>query len=210
MEFHEIRFDKIFKYSFPRGVMAKGKKEKNYKLYFYGVIIALIFLAILNFDFQIAQIITGMRGSFLDGIMLVFAYTITSVIALVCSGIIVFIDNKKRVLKLLLSLVLTGAIAVIMKLIVARPRPFAEGISTLSSLIKASYTKWDFSFISLHSALIFAALPFMPKKWFWPWLIFSALMAFSRVYFGLHYLSDVIAGGITGLLIAYIVIKKVK
>jgi undecaprenyl-diphosphatase len=36
------------------------------------------------------------------------------------------------------------------------------------------------------------------------WLGFAILVAFSRVYFGVHYLSDVIAGAFIGYLIGYL------
>lgn len=73
------------------------------------------------------------------------------------------------------------------------------------------YETWDFvalktaegfSFPSMHAAFIFAALPFFRgprlRKYRWVWVIFAVLVAFSRVYVGVHYVSDVLAGAILG------------
>ena len=77
-------------------------------------------------------------------------------------------------------------------------------------LASKSYEIWNFSFPSFQAMLVFCALPILSKefpkiKWFW--IVFACLVAFSRVYFGLHFLSDVIIGGILGYLIGMLVIK---
>ena len=61
----------------------------------------------------------------------------------------------------------------------------------------------------MHSASAFAAIPILnrefPKiKWFW--ILFALLVAFSRLYLGVHYLSDVIFGIILGLAVGDIFI----
>ena len=38
-------------------------------------------------------------------------------------------------------------------------------------------------------------------------LLFALIVCFSRVYFGLHYFSDVIFGGILGVLVGILVLK---
>ena len=58
--------------------------------------------------------------------------------------------------------------------------------------------------------LVFCALPIISKEFRkikWAWIIFAVLVAFSRVYFGLHFLSDVLIGGILGYLIGVLIIK---
>ena len=183
------------------------KKEADYKVYFYVLLFAIIFLLILKFDFEIANAMSNARNNFLDAVLAIFTFSLFQVLVFISSSLIVFF-NKRKVLGLWLGFAATAAISVILKILIARQRPFQEGIAALDSLIKGSLGAWDTSFPSFHAAFVFAALPFMPKKWFWPWLAFSLIYAFSRFYFGLHYLSDVLAGGAIGFLISYFIIKK--
>ena len=61
--------------------------------------------------------------------------------------------------------------------------------------------------------LVFCAIPILDKefpklKYFW--IAFAVLVAFSRIYFGLHFLSDVIAGGLIGYLIGIFIVNLEK
>ncbi len=86
-----------------------------------------------------------------------------------------------------------------LKNLVARPRPFAV-IDNLTVLI-AKPT--DFSFPSGHTTASFAVtlvmLWMLPKKVGIPAVILAALVAFSRLYLGVHYPTDVLAGFVIAL-----------
>ncbi|MBE5952697.1 MAG: phosphatase PAP2 family protein [Lachnospiraceae bacterium] len=87
---------------------------------------------------------------------------------------------------------------------VARIRPY-EVIDGLTNLVGKQS---DFSFPSGHSAHAFAVgvviLIMMPKKIGVPIFAISILMAFSRLYVGVHYPTDVIAGVVLGTIIAFL------
>ncbi|HET7036971.1 MAG TPA: phosphatase PAP2 family protein [Thermomicrobiaceae bacterium] len=84
-----------------------------------------------------------------------------------------------------------------------RPRPF---IAHAHLLLLAPST--DPSFPSDHAAGAFAiavALVLFWRRIGWLMVFFAALIAFSRVYTGEHYVSDVLAGALIGTLAALIV-----
>lgn len=83
--------------------------------------------------------------------------------------------------------------------IVARPRPFAE----IEALIPLIAKPTDFSFPSGHTTASFAValvmLRMLPKKIGIPAVVLAALVAFSRLYLGVHYPTDVLTGFVVAL-----------
>lgn len=104
-----------------------------------------------------------------------------------------------------LAALIIGALItnVTLKNLVARTRPY-EAIDGLVLLIER---QGDCSFPSGHTCASFAAAGvywrMMPKKYGGLLLILAALIAFSRLYVGVHYPSDVLAGLLIGLFAAW-------
>lgn len=92
----------------------------------------------------------------------------------------------------------------ILKPMVARMRPYdLLGYEILVARLG------DFSFPSGHTAAAFAsatAIYSMNKKWGTSTFVLAAFMGFSRLYLGVHYPSDVLAGAFLGWFIATITI----
>lgn len=93
----------------------------------------------------------------------------------------------------------------LLKNLVARIRPY-EMIEGLTCLIGKQS---DYSFPSGHSAASFAAAVIffmtLPKKYGVSALILAILISFSRLYIGVHYPTDVLAGAVSGTVIALVV-----
>lgn len=88
----------------------------------------------------------------------------------------------------------------ILKNIIARPRP-QDTISALCILIRRPR---DFSFPSGHTSSSFAAAVILLQTaplWLGVLsLIIAVLIAFSRIYLGVHYPSDVVCGAVLGII----------
>lgn len=110
---------------------------------------------------------------------------------------------------LLMDLVLCN---LILKNLVARVRPYDIN-TAIAILIKKPL---DFSFPSGHTAASFAAmtalfLAKMKKIWIAA-LVLAVLIAFSRLYFYVHYPTDVLGGAVVGILsgiIGYAIVEKI-
>ena len=109
-------------------------------------------------------------------------------------------------LQVLVALLLTqGVVDLAVKPFVARPRPF---VTTVTSRVVGHYRPPTYSFPSGHAALSFAAatvLAFGVPRLKAVWLALAALVAFSRVYIGVHYPLDVTCGALLGVAVGILV-----
>ncbi len=125
-------------------------------------------------------------------------------------SILLLIPKKTRKIGMtaLLSLIIGTLITnVVLKNAIARVRPY-EVIEGLELLVRKQA---DFSFPSGHSCASFAVAMVIykmePKVWGIMAVILATLIAFSRLYVGVHYPTDVIAGIIIGVFSAWAAIK---
>lgn len=120
--------------------------------------------------------------------------------------LVIIPKTRKAGIAALLSLLLCAIITnVCLKNIVARPRPYTQ-LPDLTLLIKKPT---DWSFPSGHTTASFAAAcsyyHMSQKKVYGVFsLILAALIAFSRLYVGAHYPSDILGGLIIGVLGSWI------
>ncbi len=176
-----------------------------------GMILGLIVLTLISlsfyFDKVVIRAVSAIRNSLLDKFFIWITLVSSEVIIFfVLTALFLWREHKRKwILPLWMSLGLSAVISFILKMIIQRQRPFQLGlVSLMSSLQEKSYMIWNFSFPSFQTMLAFSALPIISKqfpKTKWIWIGFALLVGFSRMYFGLHFLSDVLAGALIGYLI---------
>ena len=149
----------------------------------------------------------------LDPVMIhITSFKFCLIPGIIAAAFYVFRENKRKALIVLGLVVLTAAVSDILasqvlKKIFARPRPcnpefFVEGGRFLLGM------RGSFSFPSSHSANMFSIATLLfcfYRKWKYGvyFYSFAALIAYTRVYNGMHYPSDVLGGAAVGCLVGW-------
>jgi len=189
-----------------------------------------MFEALLPFEIGVFQWVANWANPFWDTFFVIVTTMGDHGILWVALGLLLFLNKRTRKtgLTILLAMglmVLINNIA--LKSVFARPRPFLIEIDWWTEafcypeLIKRP-SGWAFP--SGHSAGAFAgAMAWFLGSWKWAGagmrnasiiaIVLAALIAFSRVYVGVHFLSDIIVGSLVGAgcaLLAIFVIRKLE
>ncbi len=134
-------------------------------------------------------------------------------IVVIVSLIFLFISFRKMLI-LSISGIISGLAVQLFKHVFfagyVRPIKFFEGISNLHIVDGVNMLSFD-SFPSGHSASIFAlclCLSTFTNRNFWKIVLFctAILIAFSRVYLSQHFLTDILAGSMIGIIASSITI----
>ena len=147
----------------------------------------------------------NIRTDFLDPVMLfITRLGNAGIFWIAVTAVLLLIKKSRKVgvcclIALLLQITIVNGV---IKNLVGRIRPYdvVEGLNCLVGVQK------DPSFPSGHTSSSFAVswviFRKMPKKFGIPALIIATLIALSRLYVGVHYPTDVIAGVVFGILLA--------
>lgn len=154
-----------------------------------GWLLSLFLLIVIFFlDSQILYLVTILRNNTLTIIMK--AITSLSFLAIILIIYSLMLHNKEKILLLFSSVAITYLVVSIIKILIMRERP------DLALFYESGY-----SFPSNHAGFAFSTIPLMNREFpslKWIFLIIAFLISFSRIYLGVHYPSDLIAGALIG------------
>jgi len=114
-------------------------------------------------------------------------------------------ENQRTVLRAVVALFLSGALVGLCNLLYFRDRPFRYHDVNL-----LFYYPTDSSFPSNSVTVVFsfaATIWLRDRRWGWPMMILASGFALARVYCGVHYPADVLAGFILGAGTAWVLTR---
>ena len=196
-------------------VLSSIKNNKQWLILYICLIVFLIILInVLNgnievFDAKIYEYISSLKSNFMTR----FFKSITRfgdaeiliIIAVIC---LIFIKNKKIGASTAINLASIGLLNHILKIIIQRPRPPIEFrmVEESSFSFPSGHSMASMAFYGLIIYFVFKHIKNKPAKITicTALSIFIVFIGISRIYLGVHYASDVIAGFIAS--IAYLII----
>lgn len=182
---------------------------------------SIMFDKTIPYEKNLFFLINSTHTNFWDNVMWLFSdMKIWIPLALFLIFNITYKKNWKQWLPILFGIALVfilcdQASSHIIKPLVARPRPthypgIMEHVRTLFG-----YTGGQYGFISGHATnsfgfAIFTSLLFRNRFFTIIILVWASIIAYSRIYLGVHFISDIVGGIIAGIAIGFLVYKGYK
>ena len=177
---------------------------------------------LLNTDTKLFLLINGWHSPFFDVVMTYISAKLFWLPLYLLLLWLIIRDYGKKTFVLLLFiaavLVLTDQVSVhLFKNVFQRLRPcHKESLSAMVHIVN-DHCGGKYSFVSSHATNVFGIIAFMygllgkRYKWLiWILLAWGVLVMYSRVYLGVHYPADVVAGAVVGMIIGSLMLSAYR
>lgn len=167
---------------------------------------------LLQWDRNTLIYLNGLGNESYDGFWSIVTNFPTWIPLFLFIGFVFFLKFSKRdaMMQLLFVVILVALVGLLSNLTkdwVGRLRPCND--AEINTLIRVLRSPSDYSFFSGHASTSFSIVVliylFLRKVWRWSLLFFiwPVLFAYSRIYLGVHYPLDIIAGALIGAFFAF-------
>ncbi len=159
----------------------------------------------MAFEIEIIKWLQSIRNEFLDFLFEFFTMFGEELLVIAILGGVYWVVNKKVGERLGITVFISLGLNSFLKLVFLRPRPFQVDDSIVNLRPE---TSGSYSMPSGHtqsaSTVFFGLYQFFKKKYLLiVAIVITTLVAISRMYIGVHYLSDVLVGALIGVIITY-------
>lgn len=169
----------------------------------------------MEFEIEIIKWLQEHRSTFLDQIFKYITMFGEEMVIILILGFVYWSIKKETGKRLAVIIFISLGINSIMKVFIGRLRPFQADSSIVNLRPETSQS---YSMPSGHtqssSTLFFGLANIFKKRYLWgAAIIITILVGLSRMYIGVHYFTDVIVGGILGLLMVIFLdkwLQKIK
>lgn len=172
--------------------------------------------SILPYEKDLFLWLNGSHDVFWDSFMWIYSNKLTWIpLLIVAIGVFVYKIKWQKALILVLCMILLGLLcdqlsAGVIKPIFSRFRPTHH--PNYENLVETvnNYRGGRYGFISAHAANGFGLATFVSLIYRYRYLtitlfLWATLTAYSRIYLGVHFISDIVGGALLGLLLGYLI-----
>lgn len=164
------------------------------------------------FELNLIKWLQSFRSNILDFIFELITIFGEEMIVIAVLGFVYWAIDKKIGERLGITVFISLGLNALLKLIIMRPRPFVvdDSITNLRPETSGGYSMPS-GHTQSASTVFFGLYQFLKKKFLLVLaIIITVLVAISRMYIGVHYLTDVLVGGLLGFFITYFMYRWIS
>jgi len=160
---------------------------------------------ITEFELGVIQTLQSFSSPILNGLMNITTFMGDPLFWIFVAAAIYWAGEHRGSFMLMNLVLFASAIAGLLKISIQRPRPEEFGIPVLEHFRSGYSMVSNFSFPSGHATLVGSVFGYfhtiVKEKEVWILAVIAVLVSISRIYLGVHFLSDIIVGLIIGYFI---------